>query len=104
MDKPVSRLEAKILEIGQLRKSSKSSYDPTGSGVKPRLGDKSTIRGLARPGQREARGATADSVASVNGKVARPGFHQKAPKGAGGRGTIARPGGPQGISGRGVNK
>lgn len=81
----------------------KGSYDATGSGTKPKLGNMSTVKGLARPGKREAKEATAPSVAEANGKVARPGFHQSAPKSAPGRGSVARPGGNEGISGRGVN-
>lgn len=81
----------------------KGSFNSSGSGPKPTLGNKSTVKGLARPGVREAKSATAASVGEANGKLARPGFAQKKPESAPGRGTIARPGGYQQISGRGVN-
>lgn len=80
----------------------KGSFNSSGSGPTPKLGNQSTVKGLARPGKRAAKDAAASSVAEANGKLARPGHNQKV-KGDPGRGTIARPGGNQGISGRGVN-
>lgn len=84
-----------------MKSAAKSSYNAAGSGAKPGLGNKSTVTGLARPGKRAAKNAAAAPVAQANGKVARPGFHQRSPRVAGGRGSVARPGGPEGISGRG---
>ena len=74
----------------------KDKYNSSGSGPKPRLGVGKT-RTTARPGFGQHKPAGAGAVASVNGKVARPGGVTKAPKG-GGSGSIARPGGAQGIS------
>lgn len=80
----------------------KGSFNSSGSGPTPKLGNKSTVKGLARPGQREAKDAAAEPVMAANGKLARPGFAQKKPESAPGRGTIARPGGYQDIN-KGVN-
>lgn len=81
-----------------MQKMSKSAYNSSGAGERPTLGKLSTVKGLARPGKREAKSATAASVSEANGKLARPGANQKvsAPSG---RGSIARPGGNQDLSG-----
>lgn len=73
------------------------NYDLTGQGDKPKLGSKSFIT-PASPGPRNPSRATADSVGSANGKVARPGGQQKAPRVGAGQGSIARPGGNQKLS------
>lgn len=80
----------------------KSAYNSSGAGATPKLGNLSTVKGLARPGKRAVKGEAASPVSEANGKLARPGHNQKV-TGDSGRGTIARPGGNQGISGRGVN-
>jgi len=79
----------------------KGSYNSSGEGAKPSLGLKSSASGFARPGKRAVKSAAAAPVASANGKTPRPGYPQKVPKVAAGRGSIARPGGNEGISGRG---
>lgn len=65
-------------------------------------GGSSTLRSPVRPGKRNNKvPAGADNVASANGKTPRPGYKQFKPAG-GGTGSVARPGGPQGLN-RGVN-
>jgi len=82
-----------------MKSMNKGSYNSSGSGAKPSLGLKSSASGFARPGKRAVKSAAAAPVSSANGKIARPGFAQKAPKTAAGRGSIARPGGAESISG-----
>lgn len=89
-------------------KFSKSNFDATGSGTKPRTsmsnrGASSVLRSPTRPGadnkavERAPRQATPGPVSRANGQVARPGFRQR--KGGSPKGTsrIARPGGHEKI-------
>lgn len=64
-------------------------------------GVSSTLKGQASQGRANKVPAGAGSVSSVNGQTPRPGYKQKSVKG-GGTGSLARPGGPQGLN-RGVN-
>lgn len=73
--------------------------DKTSHGGEPKLGKKSFIT-PARPGRHnsDVKSAGASSVESANGKIAKPGFHQKSPNVSSTRGSIARPGGAQDMN------
>lgn len=76
----------------------KSKYNSSGSGPKPNLGS-----GKPRISSRPASSKSGEGIHAGRGtspKAARPGGVTKAPKGRGSAaGSIARPGGAQGISG-----
>lgn len=73
---------------------SRFNYGKTGGGNTPRLGTPGFLKGLARPGWRERKPAGA----GAGPKVARPGWREKTPRSPG-SGVMARPGFAEKITG-----